>query len=311
MVTTPAPCVALSLTEQEVHAVRLSWEGDRPAIVDYSSATLSKNMLTPSVNSPNIADPIAISDVVKDLMDDVSGPYKRIALVIPDVVAKVSLIKFDEVPGRSSDLEQMLGWKIASGLPFSIDDGQMAYAHGISVEGGQEYIVSIMKRVIVREYEEVLLEAGITPGLIDLDTFNVINSVFKVSPEKARGDCLLIQIADKFCTLVVAREGYLIFFRNQPIESVDELLKLVHQSSMYYRDRLSGAEFDTILLNIESSERWSNSQKAKLRVLLETRFQTPIISVGEILRRGISDKTDSCAGNFDSLAAPLGILLRD
>ena len=293
-----------------MHAVRLSWDGDRPVIVDYSSATLPKNTLIPSVNSPNIADPTAISDVVKDLVDNVSGPSKRIALVIPDVVAKVSLINFDEVPGRSSDLDQMLGWKIGSGLPFSIDDGQMAYAQGISVEGGQEYIVSIMKRVIVKEYEEVLLEAGITPGLIDLDTFNVINSVFKVSPEKARGDCLLIQIADKFCTLVVAREGYLIFFRNQPTESVDELLELVHQASMYYRDRLSGAEFDTILLNIESSERWSNSQKTEIRVLLEPRFQTPIISVGEILRHGVSDKTDSCAGNFDSLAAPLGILLR-
>jgi len=309
-VTTPAPCIAVSLTRREVRAIRISWDGDRPAIEGCASVTLPQNTLIPNINSANVIDSAGLSGAIKDVVQDLCSDSKRVGLVLPDVVAKVALIQFDEVPGRSRDLHQMLGWRMTNGLPFSMDDAQMAYEDGIALEVGQEFVVSIMKRVIVKEYEEVFLQAGIRPGLIDLGTFNVINSVLKVSPEVATGDCLFIQIADEFCTLVVVRDSDVIFFRNRSTGSVDELLELVHQTSMYYRDRLAGAEFESVLLNIESSEQWSLSENIEVRVQLEKRFKSSLTSVGEVLRHGISDKSNFCIENFDSLAAPLGILLR-
>ena len=37
---------------------------------------------------------------------------KRVALVIPDVAAKVSLVRFDQMPTRRDDLDQLIRWQV-------------------------------------------------------------------------------------------------------------------------------------------------------------------------------------------------------
>ena len=48
---------------------------------------------------------------------------------------------------------------------------------GMRAEDGQEFVVSLARRDVVEEYENLCAEAGAHAGIVDLATFNVINAV--------------------------------------------------------------------------------------------------------------------------------------
>src|SRR5581483_2420404 len=105
------------------------------------------------------------------------GRPRRVGLIIPDVVAKVSLVKFERVPTRAQDLDQLIRWQVRKAAPFAIEEAQVSHVPGLRADDGQEFIVTVARRGIVEEYEGLCAEHGAAAGLVDLATFNVINAV--------------------------------------------------------------------------------------------------------------------------------------
>jgi Tfp pilus assembly PilM family ATPase len=44
----------------------------------------------------------------------------RVALVVPDSVARVTLLTFDKLPPKASDLDQLIRWQLKKATPFPI-----------------------------------------------------------------------------------------------------------------------------------------------------------------------------------------------
>ena len=63
------------------------------------------------------------------------GGARHVALVVPDAVAKVSLVRFDQVPAKAADLDAMLRWNVRKSLPFKTEDAQVTYGDGVPVDG--------------------------------------------------------------------------------------------------------------------------------------------------------------------------------
>ena len=59
---------------------------------------------------------------------------------VPDVVAKVSILKFAQVPPRAQDLDQLIRWQLKKTTPFSPDEAQLACQAGIRTPDGQEFL---------------------------------------------------------------------------------------------------------------------------------------------------------------------------
>ena len=93
---------------------------------------------------------------------------KRVALVIPDVAAKVSLVRFEQTPSRRDDLNQLIRWQVKKSTPFPVEDACLTYTPGARGAGGSEFVVVVARREIVREYEGVCEEVGIEAGLVDI-----------------------------------------------------------------------------------------------------------------------------------------------
>ena len=49
------------------------------------------------------------------------GRARRVGLVLPDPVARVSLIRFEQVPPRAHDLDQLIRWQVRKAAPFPIE----------------------------------------------------------------------------------------------------------------------------------------------------------------------------------------------
>ena len=156
-------------------------------------------------------------------------------------------MRFEQVPPRAQDLDQLVRWQVRKTAPFAIEDAQVSYVPGLRAEDGQEFVVSLARRDVVQEYEGLCAEAGAHAGLVDLATFNVINAVLAGAAAPS-ADWLLVNIAPDYASIALLRGPHLIFFRNRAADTDGTLADLVHQTAMYYEDRLKGAGFARVIL---------------------------------------------------------------
>ena len=61
-------------------------------------------------------------------------------------MAKVSLVRFEQVPARAQDLDQLVRWQIRKSAPFPIEEAQVSYVAGQRASDGQEFIVTLARR---------------------------------------------------------------------------------------------------------------------------------------------------------------------
>jgi hypothetical protein len=135
---------------------------------------------------------------------------------------------------------------------------------------GGDLVVTLAREDVIRQYEQACAMAGAHAGLIDLATFSVMNSVVASGGAPA-SDWLLVHVDGQDLTLVVARGTDLLFFRHRSEESEGTLADLIHQTAMYYEDRLKGTGFTRVWLAGADP-----AQIADVRRDLELRLGAPV-----------------------------------
>ena len=227
---------------------RLTWRGRDATIAAHTVEPLPEGVVVPALATPNINDVPLVGRAIAQVVERLGGRARRAALVVPDTVAKVSLIRFEKVPAKAADLAELVRWQIRKTAPFPIDQAIVSFTPGARAsDGSQEFVVTLARTDIVMQYEEACSRAGLHAGLVDLATFSAINSVLAGSSPPA-GDWLLVHATPTYTTLTVMRDRDLIFFRNRDEETEGTLADVVHQTAMYYEDRLKGAGFSRVLL---------------------------------------------------------------
>jgi len=245
-IASPPLEAAVEITPSAVAIAVLGGRGSNPVVQGYAVEPLPAGVLTPSLTGTNISDRSAVSRAIGEACDSVGLKPARIALVIPDVAAKVSLVKFEQVPARRDDLEQLIRWQLKKSTPFPVEDACLAYSPGATAGGASEFVSVVAKRDVIREYESACEDVGIEAGLVDLSTFGVIN-LFLTAGSIA-GDWLVVHMRPEYTSMAILRREDMIFFRNRAEGDPEALEDVVHQTAMYYQDRLQGRGFSRILL---------------------------------------------------------------
>ena len=304
------PAVAVEFASGRVTAASLEWRGGQPVVAAHASEPLPDGALVPSLTAANVHDRPAVLGALSRLLDTMGRP-RRIGLILSDVVGKVSLVRFEQVPARAQELDQLVRWQVRKSAPFAIDDAQVSYVPGIRAEEGQEFIVTLARRDVIREYEQLCAEAGAHAGLIDLATLNVINAVLAGTGAPS-GDWLLVNIAADYTSIALLRGPNLIFFRNRATETDGTLADLVHQSAMYYEDRLKGAGFSRVILSgAAAAGAQPSGDIDQLRRSLEDRLKTAVETVDPRTAAALTDRITAAPSLLDALTPLVGLLLRD
>jgi type IV pilus assembly protein PilM len=310
--SSPPPSVAVEIAATRVTAVSLGGRRDGRPVASHATEPLPPGALAPSLTADNVVDRAAVSHAVARVLEGTRGS-RRVALVIPDAAAKVSVVRFEKVPGRAQDLAQMVRWQVRKAVPFPIDAAQVAFAPAAPVEGGgREYVVVIVRRDVVESYEALVHGAGAQPGLVDLASFNVANLVMasdRAAGTPAAQDWLLVHLTAQASTLAIVRDSELVFYRHRANDSQEPLIDLVHQTAMYYEDRLGGRGFGRVVLAAAGEA--LAGEHAGLARALEERLRSRVELVDP--RRAAHVGPDGAASGeaLVAVAAPLGALLRE
>ena len=303
------PTVAVELAAHRVSAARLESRGGQSVIAAHAEEPLPDGALVPSLTAHNAHDRGAVLAALGRVLDRTERP-RRLGLVVPDLVAKVSLVRFEQVPSRAADLDQLVRWQVRKTTPFAIDDAQLTYVPGVRAPDGQEFIVSVARRDVVEEYESLCAEAGAHAGIVDISTFNVVNLVIAASALSSI-DWLLVNVATDYASIAILRGEHVIFFRNRSADTEGTLADLVHQTAMYYEDRIEGAGFGRVFLTgVAGACARQGGDVDQIRRSLQERLTTPVEMVDPRAAAGLTDRIAAAPALLDTLAPLVGLLLR-
>ena len=303
------PTVAVEFAAARLAGASVEMRGGKHVVRAHAVGPLADGALVPSLTAANVRDRGRVLAALKRVLEQLGSP-RRIGVVIPDPVAKVSLVKFQQVPARAEDLDQLIRWQVRKAAPFPIEEAQVSFVAGAQAPDGQEFVVSLARREIIAEYEALCAEAGAHAGLIDLSTFNVINAVLGGAGAPS-GDWLLVNVAPDWASMAILRGQALVFFRSRGAEGEGTLADLVHQTAMYYEDRLSGTGFSRVMLSGASTVSDQTPDTGALRRSLEERLRTPVSLVDPRNAAALTDRIDGSPALLDALAPLVGLLLRD
>ncbi len=305
----PPPGVAVEIARDRVVAVTVTDGSGGASIAAHAVEQLPPGIVEPSLNAPNVTDQAALTRAIKSALDKAGARGRRVALVVPDTAAKVSLVRFEKVPAKQQDLDQLIRWQVRKAVPFRIEDAQVAWVPGVALPGGgREFLVTVARRDIIDSYEHACDAAGVQAGIVDLATFNVINSAVAGFGDTA-GDWLIVHVAFDYVTLAVVRGNDLIFFRNRSTGEEGELTDLVHQTAMYHEDRLGGGGFSRVVL----AGAWVHGPDAadRLRRSIEERVGVRVEPVDFRAAAAMRDRIGANPALLDVLAPATGVLLRE
>jgi len=169
----PPPDAAVEIAPERVSAAAVvPGRGSRGAGLAFQAhavESLPPGAVVPSLTSQNILDPTTVAAAVRTVLGRLGTRPARVALIIPDLASKVSILKFDQVPGRREDLDQLVRWQLKKSAPFPIDDACITYTPGIrEASGAAEFVVAVARRAAIEEYEKACAAAGVYAGLVDL-----------------------------------------------------------------------------------------------------------------------------------------------
>jgi type IV pilus assembly protein PilM len=156
------PGVAVELAARYVSAASLDLRGGQPVLSAHATEPLPAGALMPSLTAANIIDRVAVSEALGRVLEKVGRP-KRVGLIIPDPCAKVSFVRFEHVPARSQDLDQLIRWQVRKAAPFPIEEAQIGHVRGLRTDEGQEFIVTLAKRDVILEYEDCFRQPARMP----------------------------------------------------------------------------------------------------------------------------------------------------
>ena len=306
----PAPAAAVELAANRVAAATLERRGAQAVVSAHAWEPLPDGALVPALTGANLHDRATVLGALNRVLEQIGRP-RRVGLVVPDTVARVSLLKFERLPPRSQDLDQLVRWQMKKGAPFPIDDAQVSYVPALRAEDGHEFLVTLARRDVILEYENLCAEAGTHAGVVDLATLNVINAVL-AGAGAPTGDWLLVNMAGGYTSIALLRGAHVIFFRNRAADTEGTLTDLVHQTAMYYEDRLTGAGLSRVLLaGAAAAEAGQALEIDQIRRSLEERLRTPVDTVDPRAGASLTDRITAAPALLDTLTPLVGLLLRD
>lgn len=304
------PTVAVEIARGRVAVAALGRSSGKSVVTAYASEDLPLDAVTPALSGINIPDPVVVSSALTQALDR-SGlrSTSRAALIVPDSTARVSLLTFDQMPARAADLEQLIRWQLKKAAPFPIEDAQVShFPAGATEAGGTSVAAMAARRDVIAQYEAVTSGVGIQAGIVDLASFSVMNAVIGAGAA-SDSDWLLVHLASDATTLAILRGADLLFYRHRQAVDEEPLSALVHQTKMFHEDRLGGGAFERVWLSGAGAQGAEALRQARAEI--SERLGVTVESVDVRSAASLRTRIDATPDVLDTLAAPVGMLLRE
>jgi type IV pilus assembly protein PilM len=257
------PSVAMDMGVHHLALARLTKDKDRRwMLTSFDHVEVPEDVVESDVFRIHITSGVRYRQLIAASLHKEGVKTDRISLVVPDHMARVALLPFEELPRTRREVTELVRWKMKKAVPFKVEEAVVDYEI-LPGEGGRGFnvLAVLMPLSIVEEQESAFVNQGIRPGLIDLSTFSLLHLYRQVidSEMPAGGDFLLLNATGVFFTLMILRDGLPIFYRCKTFAfggdgNGDAAHRLLHRESqaslVYYQERLNGRELSRVYMRL-------------------------------------------------------------
>lgn len=193
-----------------------------------------------SLKEPNVLNPAAFVAGVREMYLRLLTKTEQVAVSLPDSIGRVILVDLETRFKNREEGANIIRWKLKKNFPFDINEAHLDYQVLLEKESGEiTALVSLVSRQVLRQYEDLLLEAGLQPKQIDFTTFNLY-ALFARRLELAENAAVLIGYGDSVSILIFSG-GILSFYRAKEIpggmREANRVFREINSSLLVYNDK--------------------------------------------------------------------------
>lgn len=247
------PPAAVEIAPDRITGVRIARErrGARPSVRAAVVQALPPGAMDLSLVRPNVIDAGAVGAALDQVLRAVAPGEHKVSLLLPDPVARVSLLNFQSLPSTRRELVEMIRFRMGKALPFKAEDAAMDLMPVGTAKGAPSagaVLAVFMHRPILDQYEGLLTARGYWPGLVGLSTLELYN-LFRGTLQAgvADRDVMLLNLTRHALTLLIVSRGQIIFYRCKPHpggaaaeSSFAGVKREIYTSLAFYQEKLLG-----------------------------------------------------------------------
>lgn len=258
------PPVAVEIERGQLTLVRIRPQRrGRPQLEAFRFQSAPEPTAGTTVFKPNLGAPEEMIKNARELFAGSGTKPGKMSLILPDNLAKVSIVTLPERPANRKQLSEMLKFKLRRSVPFKLEDAAIS-SWSLPSPGPEHHVlVAVMMRAVVEQYEAAFEAAGARPGLIDLCTPSLFNLARPQLAKAVAGgsDAALLNCTRGYFTLLIVRADRVVFYRcktyaggedEDPTGRLAVMARELSSSFSYYAEKLAGGGVGTVFVRAVS-----------------------------------------------------------
>ncbi len=227
----PQATLGVDLGSHTIKIVEFSGNGREKQVRKIGRALLPQGAIVDG----SIKDHEAVQEVLERLMENLQPSLKKASTSISGYSV---IVKRIHVPYMTEkEIEENLIIESEKYVPFEISDVYIDFSVLKTYEddnGGSDIFLVAAKKDIVDEYANLLEGVGLTPAVIDVDAFTLVNA-FELAFGKVEEPAVLIDIGASKTNLNIVRQGMPIFTRDMTMGG-EQLTEAIQEATGLNRD---------------------------------------------------------------------------
>jgi len=207
--------VGLDIGSGFVKVIEVDHSGDLPEV----GLVAMRPLLPDAIVEGEVMDPGLVADTVQGLFQEAGIRSKRVVTSVGGHDVIIKKIEMDRM--KESDAREVIRWEAEQHVPFDIKSVELDFQILDPMEEGLQMQVLLVaaKRELVDNKVNLLLDAGVSPSVIDVDAFALHNAFEHNYPDAMEGVVGLVNVGHETTNVNILDDGVPILTRDIPFGS--------------------------------------------------------------------------------------------
>jgi general secretion pathway protein L len=166
------------------------------------------------VDLGQVCPPEATAQALTELLSSHAIQPGQVVSAIP---AHATFVRNLALPFRDPrKIRDVLKFELEPHLPYPVEEVVVDFATVREVDGGCEILAVAVPKAVLAEHLRVFELAGLTPEIVDWETFGAVNSYLAWRPQPVPAPVALVNLGASKTTISILRQGRLQFARSLP-----------------------------------------------------------------------------------------------
>ena len=205
------PRLAVEVRAEGVVAARA--EDATAVLTAVTRANLAEGAVAPGLKVGNIVNRTAVTAALRKVLDGVAGSGRErvrdVTVIVPDAAVRVLFVDFDQLPSKAAEALPVVRFRLKKLLPFDADEAMVSYQVMSTDKDSVKLLAVAMPKVVLEEYESVVLAAGYLPGAVLPSTLAALAGL-----DEADAPVLVVNAGLGTVTTAIVQAGILTLHRS-------------------------------------------------------------------------------------------------